>query len=86
MAAEPVPERELAALHARISRDVAELRGRCAWRPTRTRQPAGDLVTAAVEIFRVMQAAQSLVATLRPAPEGLAVLAAALRSGRLRQS
>jgi hypothetical protein len=33
-----------------------------------------------------MQAAQSLVATLRPAPEGLAVLAAALRSGRLRQS
>ena len=84
MAAEPVPERELAALHARISRDVAELRTRYAQRSTGSPRPAGDLVAAAVEIFRVMQAAQGLVAALRPVPAGVAVFVAALRLRRSR--
>jgi hypothetical protein len=65
---------------------VAELRARYVRRPARTPRPGGDLITAAVEIFRVMQAAQGLVATLRPAPAGLAMLAAALRLRRPRQS
>jgi hypothetical protein len=63
---------------------MAELRARYVRRSTRTPRPTGDLITAAVEIFRVMQAAQGLVAALRPVPAGLAVLAVALRLRRSR--
>jgi hypothetical protein len=66
-------------LHERIGRDVAELRARYARRRGAGARPAGDLVTAAVEIFRVAQAAQGVVAALRPTPAGLSVLAAARR-------
>ncbi|MDR7418663.1 MAG: hypothetical protein QN178_07105 [Armatimonadota bacterium] len=64
MAAEPISQRELAELHERIGRDLAELRSRCRRAPAATRRP-GDLITVAVEIFRVMQAAQGVVAALR---------------------
>jgi hypothetical protein len=71
-------------LHERISHDVAELRARYGRGPNRRRRRSGDLLTVAVEVFRVMQAAQSVVAALRPATPVLGLLTAWLRRRRSR--
>jgi hypothetical protein len=75
MAAQPVPDRELAALHERIGRDLAELRGRWTVRRGRALPATGDLAAAAVEMFRVVQAVRGLTTSLRPATSVILLLA-----------
>jgi hypothetical protein len=74
VASEPVSDRELTALHERISRDLAALRRRLGRGPARGRRPSGDLVTVAVEMFRVVQAARGVAIALRPAATLLMLL------------
>jgi hypothetical protein len=65
MAAQPVSDRELAAVHERVGRDVAELRRR--WtRPTgRSSRSPGAAVKVLVEVFRVLQAARGVTSAFR---------------------
>lgn len=65
MAAEPVSERELAALHTRLSRDLAELRER--WRRCgrRVRRSPDEVVGTAVELARALRALQTLASSVR---------------------
>ncbi|MDQ7859795.1 MAG: hypothetical protein QN174_05045 [Armatimonadota bacterium] len=65
MAAEPVSERELAALHARLGRDLAELRAR--WRRWGgcVRRSPDEVVGTAVDLARALRALQSLASSVR---------------------
>jgi hypothetical protein len=79
VAAQPVSDAELAALHERISRDLAELRGRWIAPAGRRRPAGGSLITAASEMFRLVQAVRELTSNLRPVAVAAAVLAALWR-------
>lgn len=65
MVAEPVPERELAALHTRISRDLAELRTRWSRWSRVGRASPDELVNAVMRTFRALRALQEAVAGAR---------------------
>jgi hypothetical protein len=65
VAAKPVPERELAALHERLGRDLAELRARWRrWGGLARRRP-GEVVGTAADVFRALRALQSLASSVR---------------------
>jgi hypothetical protein len=65
VAAKPVSERELTALHARLGRDVAELRARGRrWGRLARRRP-DELVGTAADVFRALRALQSLASSVR---------------------
>ncbi|MDR7523326.1 MAG: hypothetical protein QN168_12785 [Armatimonadota bacterium] len=81
MAPEPVPAGELAALHRRISRDLAELRSRWRrWTGPGRRAP-DEVVGAVAEAARALRALQALLSGLRPVLAALADLAGVRRGG-----
>ncbi len=60
MAAEPLPAPELAALHERIGRDIAELRLRLRRRPVQASSAPGDLLEAAIKVSRTLRLGPAL--------------------------
>ncbi|MDR7484076.1 MAG: hypothetical protein QN187_01965 [Armatimonadota bacterium] len=81
MAPEPVPAGELAALHQRISRDLAELRFRWRrWTGPGRRTP-DEVVGTVAEAAGALHALQALRSGLRPVLAALADLAGGLRGG-----
>ncbi len=82
MAAEPVPERELATLHERISRDIAELRRRMRRVTGDGRGSQDDMLTGVIDAFRVLRALRGLAPGAGPAVVTVAGLAAGLKARR----
>lgn len=82
MAAEPVPERQLATLHERISRDVAELRSRMRRVIGDRRGSPDDVLRGVIDAFRVLRALRGLAPGAGLAVVMVAGLAARLKARR----